>query len=78
MRVDYRMGRTYDGGEEANVGLGEAIADEVVFAGEHFLEPVERLEERVDGSFIRGLRAREPRLVHAVYMDTAPQNDPTA
>ena len=46
------QGGTYDGDEETDVGFGEAVADEVVFALEYLLETVERLEERDDGGLV--------------------------
>ena len=55
-----------DGDEEADVGLGELVADEVIFAFEDGLEAVERGEEREDGGFVGFLRRGEAGLVHAV------------
>lgn len=62
-----KEGGTHDGGEEADVGLGEAVADEVVFSCEYFLEPVERLEERNDGSLIRRLRTCKAGFIYTAY-----------
>lgn len=56
----------YDGDEEANIRLGEPTANEVVLASKNFLQFVERLEERHHRRLVRGLRRREPRLVHAI------------
>ena len=65
--ADVHRVKADDGDEEADIRLGEPVADQVVLAREHLLEPVERLEERDDRRLVRLLRRREARLVHPVY-----------
>ena len=57
---------TYNCNKESHVCLGEAVADQIVFAVEHLLEAVERLEERGNSCLVRRLRRREARLVHTI------------
>ena len=52
-----RADRTYNGNEEADVGLGQTIADQVLLAIEHLLETVEGFEQGDDGSLV-GLLGR--------------------
>ena len=55
-----------DGDEEADVGIGELVPDEVVFAFEDGLEAVERGEEREDGGFVGFLCGGEAGFVHTI------------
>lgn len=57
---------THDSDEQPDVCLGELVADEVVLAGEHLLQPVERREQRLHSRLVRLLRRRKPGFVHAV------------
>ena len=52
--------------EQADVGLGDRVADEVALAGEASRQPVEAGEEPVEGALVRLLRAGEPAPVDAV------------
>ena len=60
-------GGTYDGDEEADVSLSEAVADEVILPCEYLLETIEGVEDRHDGSFVRLLRCRKAGFIHAVW-----------
>ncbi len=52
--------------EEANVGLRNAVAYEVVFAFKYLLDFVQRFEDGLDGLLIRFLPSRETTFVYAV------------
>lgn len=60
------MSKTHDGGEETYVGFCELVTDEIILALKDLLESVERVEERVNRLFVRGLRRRKAALVHTV------------
>lgn len=68
---------TCDGDEKADVGLGEAVADEVVLTLEDPLKPVERRKERGDSGLVCVLRRRHPGLVHPICHPHARSNTHT-
>jgi hypothetical protein len=56
----------HQGGEEADIRLGELVTDEIALVREPGLEPVETVEEPVVRRLVRVLAGREAALVHAV------------
>jgi len=63
---DVHRVETNDRHKQPDIRLCKRIPDEIVLAGQHLLEAIETLKERVHRLLVRLLRSREPSLVHAI------------
>jgi len=66
-RAHERSRRAHDRDKEPDIRLCQCIADEIVLAGQHLLEAVQTVKERVHRLVVRLLRSREPGLVYAIW-----------